>query len=158
MEEKAIFGAGCFWGVEATFRQIEGVIDASVGYSGGKAGDTSYREVCSGDTGHAEVVLVCFDNNIVSYEALLDVFWGCHDPTQLNRQGLDMGTQYRSAIFYMTLEQKEKSNISKMAIEASGVFSHPVVTKIEKADQFHLAEQYHQNYLAKNGLLNCHNR
>ena len=153
-----MFAAGCFWGVEATFRQLDGVIDTAVGYSGGIAGDTSYREVCQGDTGHAEVVALSFDPEVISYNKLLDAFWGCHNPTQLNRQGPDVGTQYRSAIYYMTLEQKELAEASVSALDASGQYSNVVVTEVSAAVQFHMAEEYHQQYLEKKGLVNCNMR
>ena len=153
-----MFAAGCFWGVEATFRQLDGVIDTAVGYSGGIAGDTSYREVCQGDTGHAEVVALSFDPEVISYNKLLDAFWGCHNPTQLNRQGPDVGTQYRSAIYYMTHEQKELAEASVSALDASGQYSNVVVTEVSAAVQFHMAEEYHQQYLEKKGLVNCNMR
>ncbi len=158
MEEKAMFAAGCFWGVEAAFRQINGIIDTAVGYSGGKAGDTSYKEVCTGDTDHAEVISLSFDPNVVSYQTLLDTFWDCHDPTQLNRQGPDVGTQYRSAIYFMSADQKKWAEASRADLTASGKFTMPIVTEISKAAQFHMAEEYHQQYLEKKGLVSCHTR
>ena len=155
MPEKATFGAGCFWGVEVAFRNVEGVTDAVVGYSGGSLENPSYQDVCSGTTGHAEVVEVEFDPSVVSYDQLLDVFWENHDPTQLNRQGPDVGTQYRSAIFYHTPEQEQAAEVSKGRLEESGRFSKPVVTVIEPASPFYRAEEYHQRYLEKRGLASC---
>ncbi len=154
--EKATFGAGCFWGVEAAFRELKGVTDTAVGYSGGNMENPTYRDVCTGRTGHAEVVEVEYDPAQVRYEELLRVFWENHDPTQLNRQGPDTGTQYRSAIFYHTEEQRKAAEESKRALEESGRFRRPVVTVIEPASEFYLAEEYHQQYLAKRGLASCH--
>ncbi len=154
--EKATFGAGCFWGVEAAFREVKGVTDAAVGYSGGNMENPTYRDVCTGRTGHAEVVEIQYDPAQVSYEGLLGVFWENHDPTQLNRQGPDTGTQYRSAIFYHTEEQRKAAEESKRALEESGRFRRPVVTVIEPASAFYPAEEYHQQYLAKRGLASCH--
>ncbi len=154
--EKATFGAGCFWGVEAAFREIKGVKDAAVGYSGGNMENPAYHDVCTGRTGHAEVVEIEYVPTQVSYEELLRVFWENHDPTQLNRQGPDTGTQYRSAIFYHTEEQRKAAEESKRALEESGRFRRPVVTVIEPASEFYLAEEYHQQYLAKRGLASCH--
>ena len=155
MAEKATFGAGCFWGVEVAFRNVEGVTDAAVGYSGGTLENPSYKDVCSGSTGHAEVVEVEFDPALVSYEQLLDVFWENHDPTQLNRQGPDVGTQYRSAIFYHTPEQKTAAEESKRRLDESGRYRNSVVTTIEPASTFYRAEEYHQRYLEKRGLASC---
>ena len=151
-----MFGAGCFWGVEVTFRQIPGVTDAEVGYAGGKTDHPTYKDVCSDRTGHAEVVHVTFDPAISSYRQLLDVFWRSHDPTQLNRQGPDVGTQYRSVIFYYTDEQKKLAEESKASLEHSNKYSRPVVTRIEPAPTFWRAEDYHQRYLEKRGLASCH--
>lgn len=151
----ATFGAGCFWGVEAAFRQLPGVIEAVSGYSGGTLENPSYEQVCSGRTGHAEVVQVTYDPGVASYEALLDLFWRMHDPTTLNRQGPDVGTQYRSAIFYHTPEQAEQARRSKEALETSGAHKRPVVTQIEPASAFFAAEDYHQRYFEKHGV-SCH--
>jgi peptide-methionine (S)-S-oxide reductase len=155
MSEKATFGAGCFWGVEVAFRNVEGVIDAAVGYQGGTLENPSYEDVCSGTTGHAEVVEVEFDPSRVSYDALLDVFWDNHNPTQLNRQGPDVGSQYRSAIFYHSPEQKEVAGASKLRLDESGRYGKPAVTLIEPASPFYRAEEYHQRYLEKRGLASC---
>lgn len=154
--EKATFGAGCFWGVEATFRALPGVIDAAVGYMGGVDGPTSYKEVCTGKTGHAEIVEIRFDPTKISYAQLLDTFWNCHNPTQLNRQGPDVGTQYRSAIFYHSPEQQRTAEKSKAERDASGIYKQPIVTVIEPAGTFHRAEEYHQRYFEKNGGGYCH--
>jgi peptide-methionine (S)-S-oxide reductase len=154
--EKATFGAGCFWGVEETFRQIPGVLNATVGYAGGTLTNPTYHDVCSGETGHAEVVQVEFDPGQVSYDQLLDVFWNSHNPTTLNRQGPDVGTQYRSAIFYHSPEQAAAATASKEKQEAGGRFKRPIVTEITPASTFYPAEEYHQRYLAKHGLKNCH--
>jgi peptide-methionine (S)-S-oxide reductase len=154
--ELATFGAGCFWGVEVTFRNTPGVKDALVGYLGGTLANPTYRDVCTGRTGHAEVVQVKYDLAEVSYDKLLDVFWENHNPTTLNRQGPDVGTQYRSAIFYHTPEQKRAAEESKAQLEASGRFRSPVVTEITEASTFYPAEDYHQRYLEKRGLASCH--
>ena len=153
--EKAMFGAGCFWGVEATFRNIKGVTSAAVGYAGGKTNNPTNEEVCRDDTGHAEVVEVEFDPGQVSYKHLLDVFWSNHDPTTLNRQGPDVGAQYRSVIFYCTPEQQATAEESKAALEQSKRFSRPIVTLIEPAPTFYRAEDYHQRYLEKRGMAHC---
>jgi peptide-methionine (S)-S-oxide reductase len=152
---KATFGAGCFWGVEAAFRRIDGVIDTAVGYAGGNTDNPTYEEVCSHATGHAEVVRVEYESAQVTYETLLDAFWNMHDPTQLNRQGPDIGDQYRSVIFYHTPEQEEKAQVSKRRLEAGGALSRPVVTLIEPAPTFWRAEEYHQRYLEKNSDAAC---
>jgi peptide-methionine (S)-S-oxide reductase len=154
--ELATFGAGCFWGVEVTFRNTPGVKDALVGYLGGTLANPTYRDVCTGRTGHAEVVEVTYDPAEVSYDKLLDVFWENHNPMTLNRQGPDVGTQYRSAIFYHTPEQKRAAEESKAQLQASGRFRNPVVTEITAASTFCPAEDYHQRYLEKRGLASCH--
>lgn len=156
MSEIATFAAGCFWGVEAKFRMIPGVEDAIVGYSGGKTENPSYKEVCTDRTGHAEVVQVTFDPAKVSYETLVEAFWHMHDPTQMNRQGPDVGTQYRTAIFYHSPEQKAKAEKSKAALNASRKFSKPIATEITPAGPFWKAEEYHQKYLEKRGAASCH--
>ncbi len=152
---KAMFGAGCFWGIEAAFRQIEGVSDVSVGYSGGLTDHPTYEQVCTGQTGHAEVVEVTFDPQVVSYETLLATFWASHDPTQMNRQGPDIGTQYRSAIFTCEEEQKELAQSSKNALDASGSLSRPIATEITPATAFWRAEEYHQRYFEKRDIDAC---
>jgi len=156
MTSKATFGAGCFWGVEATFRELEGVVDAAAGYEGGQMLDPTYKDVCTDRTGHAEVVEVEYDPSKISYQRLLNVFWDAHDPTQVNRQGPDFGTQYRSVIFFHTAEQEEAARASKDALEKSGRFRRPIATQIEPARTFYRAEEYHQQYLAKRGLRHCH--
>lgn len=156
--ETAIFGAGCFWGVEQAFRQVDGVMDVAVGYSGGHTEQPSYREVCGGRTGHAEVVEVIFDPSRVGYRELLDIFWSIHDPTQVNRQGPDVGSQYRSAIFTTTPEQQETAQASKHDLEQRGVFPAPIATEITPAGTFWRAEDYHQNYLSKRGIASCTTR
>jgi peptide-methionine (S)-S-oxide reductase len=153
---KATFAAGCFWGVEATFRQIPGVTRTRVGYTGGEMANPTYKDVCTDGTGHAEAVEVDYDPAKVSYEQLLDVFWENHDPTQLNRQGPDFGSQYRSAIFYYSPEQEQLAKASKQRLEKSGQFSRPIVTQIVPAATFYEAEDYHQQYLEKRGLATCH--
>ena len=150
MTERAIFGAGCFWGVEAEFRKVEGVIEVASGYSGGHIENPTYGDVCSGATGHAEVVEVEYDPSKVSYEELLEVFWENHDPTQLNRQGPDVGTQYRSVIFFVTPEQDTAAHASKE--KAQERFRKPIVTQIVPASEFYRAEEYHQRYFEKNRL------
>ena len=154
--EKATFAAGCFWGVEATFRQLPGVISTRVGYTGGQLPNPTYKDVCTDRTGHAEAVEVEYDPAKISYEQLLNVFWENHDPTQLNRQGPDWGTQYRSAIFFHTPEQESVANASKEVLGKSGRFSKPIVTRIVPATTFYEAEDYHQQYLEKRGLASCH--
>ena len=154
--EKATFGAGCFWGVEAAFRQVPGVTSTAVGYMGGALTNPTYRDVCSHGTGHAEVVQVDYDPTRVSYEDLLNVFWENHDPTQLNRQGPDFGDQYRTAIFYHTPAQKASAEASKAKLEHSGQYKRPIVTEITPAPEFWRAEEYHQQYLEKRGLATCH--
>ena len=154
--EIATFGAGCFWGIEAAFRQVPGVTDAVVGYSGGQTANPTYKDVCTDGTGHAEVVQVTFDPEQLSYEKLLEAFWKIHDPTQLNRQGPDFGTQYRSAIFFHSPEQEAVARKSKEQAQASGRFRRPVVTEITPASTFYRAEEYHQRYLEKRGAASCH--
>ncbi|MHA1915790.1 MAG: peptide-methionine (S)-S-oxide reductase MsrA [Promethearchaeota archaeon] len=147
--QKAIFAAGCFWGVEANFRKVEGVISTRVGYIGGQFKNPTYRAVCSNKTGHAEAIEIIFDPSKVTYNELLEVFWSIHDPTTLNRQGPDIGSQYRSAIFYFGSEQKEKALNSKAKFEASNQFKRPIVTLIVPASDFWEAEEYHQQYIEK---------
>jgi peptide-methionine (S)-S-oxide reductase len=156
MQEVATFGAGCFWGVEAAFRRTPGVIDTAVGYSGGHLDKPTYKDVCTDETGHAEVVQVTFDPQKLSYSQLLDVFWKIHDPTQVNRQGPDFGKQYRTAIFFHSPEQEEIARKSKQALEASGRFRHSIATEISPAKTFWRAEDYHQRYLEKRGAESCH--
>ena len=153
--EKATFGAGCFWGVEETFRKLNGVTDTAVGYAGGNKDNPTYEDVCTDETGHAEVVQVKFDPARISYRELLDVFWANHNPTTLNRQGPDVGTQYRSVIFYQSPEQKAAAEESKNALTKSGRFKREIVTQIEPAPKFFRAEEYHQRYLEKRGLSHC---
>ncbi len=153
--EKATFGAGCFWGVEAVFRQTAGVKDVAVGYAGGRTQNPTYEDVCSDETGHAEVVEVDYDPAEVSFEALLDVFWRNHDPTTRNRQGPDMGSQYRSVVFHHSPAQKAAAEAKLAELEKSGRFSRPIVTLIEPAPAFYRAEEYHQQYLAKHGRTHC---
>jgi peptide-methionine (S)-S-oxide reductase len=156
MIETATFGAGCFWGVEQTFRQIEGVVDAACGYMGGHTEHPTYEQVCGKGTGHAEVVQVRYDPAVVSYEQLLEAFWEMHDPTTLNRQGPDVGDQYRSVIFTHTPQQQQLAEQSRQAADASGRFSDPIVTQIVPAPAFWRAEEYHQQYFARRGGGTCH--
>jgi len=153
--ERAIFAAGCFWGVETAFRQVEGVTSTKVGYTGGWAKNPSYEDVCSGKTGHAEAVLVEYDPSKVSYEQLLDVFWYVHDPTTKDRQGPDVGSQYRSAIFYAGDTQRNAAISSKAQLERLGTYKDPIVTQIVPASDFYPAEEYHQQYYEKRGLASC---
>jgi peptide-methionine (S)-S-oxide reductase len=153
MTEKATFGAGCFWGVEIEFRNVPGVVDTAVGYEGGTLPNPTYEDVCSHTTGHAEVVQVEFDPDEVSYDQLLDVFWGVHDPTQVNRQGPDVGSNYRSVIFFHSPEQEEMALESKARAQAR--FDRPIATEISPASDFWRAEEYHQQYLVKRGLATC---
>ena len=153
---KATFAAGCFWGVEATFRALPGVTATRVGYIGGNLSNPTYKDVCTDGTGHAEAVEVEFDPAKISYDKLLDVFWENHDPTQLNRQGPDWGTQYRSAIFYHWPEQETAAKASKQELEKAHRYSKPIVTQIVPATTFYEAEDYHQQYLEKRGLATCH--
>jgi peptide-methionine (S)-S-oxide reductase len=153
---KATFGAGCFWGVEETFRKIPGVTATAAGYSGGRTSNPTYEDVCSDETGHAEVVEVDYDPAVVSYDRLLDVFWENHNPTQLNRQGPDVGTQYRSVIFFHDAEQEKAARASRDRLAASGRFARPIVTEISPARPFWRAEEYHQRYFEKRGGGSCH--
>jgi len=154
--ENAYFAAGCFWGVEATFRKLQGVQDTSVGYMGGKNDNPTYQQVCTGKTGHAEAVMVTFDPTVIGYDHLLEVFWACHDPTTLNRQGPDVGSQYRSAVFYTSTNQhnlaEEKLN------EAQKNWRKTIVTEISKAGDYYQAEDDHQQYIEKQGMGSCRNR
>ncbi|MFC7442244.1 peptide-methionine (S)-S-oxide reductase MsrA [Laceyella putida] len=152
----ATFGAGCFWGVEETFRKLPGVLNTVVGYMGGTKENPTYEEVCTDKTGHAEVVQVEFDPAEIRYEELLDVFWNNHNPTTLNRQGPDVGTQYRSVIFYHDEEQKRIAEASKQQMDQSGRWKNPIVTQVEPASTFWRAEEYHQRYLQKRGMDSCH--
>jgi peptide-methionine (S)-S-oxide reductase len=152
---KATFGAGCFWGVEAAFRQVPGVVATAVGYAGGHTDNPTYRQVCSHRTGHAEVVEVEYDPSRVTYERLLEVFWANHNRTTRNRQGVDIGDQYRSVIFVHDDEQKEAALASRDALDRSGRWRKPIVTEIEPAPRFWRAEEYHQQYLEKRGMASC---
>ncbi|MFX0147921.1 MAG: peptide-methionine (S)-S-oxide reductase MsrA [Candidatus Hodarchaeota archaeon] len=153
--EKAMFGAGCFWGVEARLRKVKGVIDTVVGYAGGDFENPTYKDVCTDKTGHAEVVLVTYDPEIISYEELLEIFWDIHNPTTLNRQGWDVGTQYRSVIFYETEDQKEKALKLKETLDKSGKYRKTIVTQIVPYSKFYKAEDYHQRYYEKNKKSTC---
>jgi len=155
MMEKAIFGAGCFWGVEAAFREVKGVTSVTVGYSGGGMENPTYEAVCSSQTGHAEVVEIDYSSTEVTYDELLDVFWKIHNPTTMNRQGPDVGTQYRSAIFYTTPEQESVATASKDKLEKSGTLSGPIITEFSAAGKFYKAEEYHQQYFKKHGISHC---
>lgn len=154
--EKATFGAGCFWGVEATFRETPGVVDVAVGYEGGSLANPTYQDVCTDRTGHAEVVEVDFDPVKVSYQELLRVFFANHDPTTKNRQGPDVGGQYRSVVFFHNEVQRQAAETIKAGLDASGTFRRPLVTEITPAATFYRAEEYHQRYLEKRGLASCH--
>jgi peptide-methionine (S)-S-oxide reductase len=154
--EKATFGAGCFWGVEATFRSIPGVVSTLVGYCGGKTDNPTYKDVCTDTTGHAEVVEITFDPAQLPYEQLLETFWKLHDPTTPNRQGPDVGSQYRSVIFFHSPAQEAAARATKERLDKSGKFRNPVVTQIVPAAPFYKAEDYHQRYLEKRGLASCH--
>jgi len=156
--EKATFGAGCFWGVEAAFHQLKGVASTAVGYVGGKLANPTYQEVCTGQTGHAEVVELEFDPAEITYDELLDVFWAIHDPTQENCQGPDVGEQYRSVIFYHSPEQEAATLASKAKLERLRRFKKPIATEIRPGATFYRAEEYHQRYLEKHGLAACHIR
>ena len=153
--EKATFGAGCFWGVEETFRSLKGVTSTAVGYAGGTRESPSYEDVCTDETGHAEVVQLEFDPSQIGYDELLNVFWSNHNPTMMNRQGPDVGTQYRSVIFYHSPEQKAAAEKSKQKLAESGKLNRPIVTQIEPAPPFWRAEEYHQRYLEKRGQSHC---
>jgi peptide-methionine (S)-S-oxide reductase len=148
--DTATFGTGCFWCTEALFEQLNGVMKVTSGYSGGKVANPTYKAVCTGETGHAECVQVQYEPNKISYDELLEVFWQVHDPTTLNRQGADVGTQYRSAIFFHTPEQKEKAEHYKQELDKSGAFNNPIVTEIAPFSKFYPAEDYHQEYYANN--------
>tara|TARA_R110002050_G_scaffold9504_1_gene33150 strand:- start:297632 stop:298099 length:468 start_codon:yes stop_codon:yes gene_type:complete len=152
----ATFAAGCFWGVEAKFRQINGVVSTRVGYTAGSTDTPNYKAVCTGTTGHAEAIEIAFDPTLLSYTKLLEVFWRIHNPTTLNRQGPDIGTQYRSAIFYHNDEQRQQALDSKQALDTSGYYAEPAVTEITAASEFFPAEEYHQCYLEKKGMGSCH--
>jgi peptide-methionine (S)-S-oxide reductase len=154
--EKATFAAGCFWGVEARFSEMSGVLETSVGYEGGSLSNPTYKDVCTDQTGHAEVVEVTFDPRRISYDALLDAFFSLHDPTQVNKQGPDWGTQYRSAIFAHDAYQQHEAEAKIAELNASGVFRKPVATVVEPASTFWKAEEYHQKYLEKRNLVSCH--
>lgn len=149
--ETAVFGGGCFWCTEAVFSELKGVTSVESGYAGGHTKNPSYEEVCSGTTGHAEVIKITFDPAIVSFEKLLEVFFLTHDPTTLNRQGADVGTQYRSAVFYTSNEQKEKANEVIKAISDKQAYSNPIVTEVSELSNYYVAENYHQDYFSRNG-------
>ena len=153
--EKATFGAGCFWHVEAAYQKIKGIASTTVGYMGGDFKNPTYENVCTDKTGHTEVLQIIYDPKIITYEQLLDIFWSIHDPTQLNRQGPDRGTQYRSVIFYHNEKQKKTAEQSKNKIEKSKKYTKPITTEITKAKEFYKAEEYHQKYFEKNGLNSC---
>ena len=154
--ETATFGGGCFWGVEEAFRELKGVVETAVGYMGGNFNNPTYEDVCTDETGHAEVVQIRYNPSIVSYEKLLEIFWNSHNPTTLNRQGFDIGTQYRSAIFCHTKEQGQIAKKSKEALEKSGKYGKKIVTEIVPASTFYKAEEHHQKYLMKRGAKSCH--
>ncbi len=156
IDQKATFGAGCFWGVESEFRKVNGVINTTVGYSGGSLQNPTYEHVCSGKTGHAEVIQVEYDPAMVSYDDLLALFWDIHDPTTMNRQGPDVGEQYRSVIFYHDHEQKVQAEISKEKLGKSGRYKNPIVTEVAPAAEFYPAEDYHQQYFEKRGFGGTH--
>lgn len=153
--KKATFAAGCFWGVEAAFREVEGVVSTSVGYTGGITNDPTYEAVCTDRTGHAEAVEVVYDPDVVSYEELLDLFWSIHDPTTPNRQGPDIGTQYRSAVFYHDPEQEAAARSKMEMLQRSGIYNREIVTEIVLASEFYRAEEYHQRYFEKHGRRGC---
>jgi peptide-methionine (S)-S-oxide reductase len=154
--EKATFGAGCFWGIEARFAEMPGVLDTAVGYEGGELEHPTYKEVCTDRTGHAEVVDVTFDPGRLAFDALLDAFFAMHDPTQVNRQGPDWGSQYRSVIFAHGDEQMRQAQAKISELNASGAYRKPIATKVEPATTFWKAEEYHQRYLEKRGMVSCH--
>ena len=153
--KKATFAAGCFWGVEAAFRDVEGVVSTAVGYTGGSTTDPTYEEVCTDRTGHAEAVEVVYDPKVVTYDELLDLFWSIHDPTTKNRQGPDMGSQYRSAIFYHDTEQEAAAREKLEKLQRSGLYRREIVTEIVPASEFYRAEEYHQQYFEKHGWRGC---
>ncbi|AXV38796.1 MAG: peptide-methionine (S)-S-oxide reductase [Methanobacterium sp. BRmetb2] len=153
--DKATFAAGCFWGVEDAFRRVKGVVSTRVGYTGGHFENPTYEDVCTGLTGHAEAIEILFDPSMVSYDELLDVFWSIHDPTTLNRQGPDTGSQYRSAIFYHSQEQEKAAVLSKEKLQSSGRYINDIVTEITNASYFYPAEDYHQQYFEKTGRRSC---
>ncbi|MCC7557682.1 MAG: peptide-methionine (S)-S-oxide reductase MsrA [Methanobacteriaceae archaeon] len=153
--DKATFAAGCFWGVEDAFRRVKGVVSTRVGYTGGHFENPSYEDVCTGLTGHAEAIEILFDPSMVSYDELLDVFWSIHNPTTLNRQGPDTGSQYRSAIFYHSQEQKKAATLSKEKLQSSDRYINDIVTEITAASHFYPAEDYHQQYFEKTGRRSC---
>ena len=155
MEDKATFGGGCFWGVEARFREYKGVISTRVGYTGGKTENPTYKDVCANTSGHAEAVEVTFDPEKLAYHELLDVFFEVHDPTQVNRQGVDVGTQYRTVIFYHSEEQKEHAERKIQELDNSGAFKKPIATQLVPVTAFWKAEDYHQRYLEKQGRVSC---
>lgn len=155
MMEWVTFAAGCFWGVEAEFRKLQGVVSTTVGYTGGDFRDPTYFDVCTGATGHAEAVLVQFDPAQISYQQLLHAFWSTHDPTSVNRQGADVGNQYRSAIFFHTTEQEAAARRGKELLDASGKYGRPVATQIVPATAFYHAEEYHQRYFEKHAVASC---
>ena len=148
--EQATFGAGCFWCVEAVFERLDGVVDVRSGYTGGITNNPTYEEICTGNTGHAEVIQINYEPNLISYEKLLNLFWKSHDPTTLNRQGVDIGTQYRSAIFYHSEKQKETADKSKENVDKSDLYTDPIVTEISPLTKFYIAENYHQDYYRMN--------
>jgi peptide-methionine (S)-S-oxide reductase len=154
--KEATFAAGCFWGVEVAFQDLKGVVDTKVGFMGGSTESPSYRQVCTDSTGHAEVVHIAYDDSVIGFKELLDVFWSIHDPTQKGRQGPDVGTQYRTAIFFHDDGQRGEAELSKARMESSKRYARPIVTAIEKAGMFWPAEEYHQKYLQKKGLASCH--
>jgi peptide-methionine (S)-S-oxide reductase len=156
MSEIATFAAGCFWGVEVAFSRIPGVLETAVGYSNGHTENPTYKDVCTDETGHAEVVQVTFDPAKVTFQNLLDAFFGLHDPTQVNRQGPDFGKQYRTAIFYHSPEQEAAAKATIAALNASGKFKRPIATEVTPAGKFYRAEEYHQKYLEKRGVASCH--
>jgi peptide-methionine (S)-S-oxide reductase len=154
--EKATFGAGCFWGVEARFAEMPGVLDTAVGYEGGELEHPTYKDVCTDRTGHAEVVEVTFDPSRLPYEALLDAFFALHDPTQVNRQGPDHGTQYRSVVFAHSDDQARQAKEKIAELNATGAYRNPIATQVDPAAKFWMAEEYHQRYLEKRGMVHCH--
>ncbi|MGA2421747.1 MAG: peptide-methionine (S)-S-oxide reductase MsrA [Candidatus Acidiferrum sp.] len=156
MSETATFGAGCFWGVEVAFSRIPGVLETAVGYSNGHTENPTYKDVCTDETGHAEVVQVTFDPSKVTFNNLLDAFFALHDPTQLNRQGPDFGKQYRTAIFFHSPEQEAAAKAKIAELNASGKFKRPIATEVTAAGKFYRAEEYHQKYLEKRGVASCH--